>query len=393
MHTSAGNILAGEVTAKRMMHRQLNQSNLSFIPTTTPRGNITSNDNNRIDIFNTNETYIYITLALFIISVGIILNVLFIMAYYTIRSINQNQFNFELMQLSITFIVQGLGFSLYVLLDVHTFHDFARDVSGDSDSFAHSAVVYILCGTKDGMSVFFVATNCTIYILCSMTYTRYRLIKHPFSKLSTSQAKKRSSQLFVVFWIVSIIFLVPNYFTLYARQGLPFCLRTEFSFGIFLKIYGVLTLLIGNIVPFTFLVMIYGKVCYAFNHNRKDRSPCVSGEVSTINRTEITRRRYEKRAIRRLGFVVVTFVFYWTPLLCGWVLGFSGYYDLSIPQQLRKARMYRFVTFPCLFPAIVSVAGHVILNSKMRKSILKVSTRRARMATTGNRKDYLDSPL
>ena len=308
------------------------------------------------EIFNAREQLIYSTLALILITVGIILNFMFIVAYYTNKSIKQNKFNFDLMQLSITFIIQNIGFSPYVLLDVR---DFLKYGGGPP-------VVYILCGMKDGMGLFFVGANCSICILCSMTYTRYQLIKHPLRERNRF-SKKRSNQLFAFFWIVSLVFIAPNFVTLYAYNDLPFCMRTPAFQGIFLKFYGVSTISIGYFIPFTLLVLIYAKVFYEFYHSKNLRPQ--SSQIQN------SREHYKKRAVRRLAFVVISFVCYWFPLLCGWVIGFSGYYDLSLQHQIRKARMYRFVLFPCLFPAIVSVVSHVFLNSKIRKSILN-STRR-----------------
>lgn len=313
------------------------------------------------DIFNPTEELVYSTLVVLLMSLGIMLNIMFIFAYYTIKSIKQNQFNFDLMQLSITFVIQSIGFTPHVVLDVRNFRNYGGG----------PAVVYMLCGMKDGMGLFFVAANISIYILCSMTYTRYQLIKHPLrERQNIRKSKRRSNRLFALFWFVSIAFIVPNFITLYAYPGMPFCMRTHLFRGTFLKFYGISTVFIGYFLPFTLLVLMYIKVMWKFHRS----SSVTSVGPHSSSQIQDNRQQYKKRAVRRLAFVVISFVCYWLPLLCGWVLGFSGYYDLSLEDQIQKARMYRFVLLPCLFPAIVSVVGHVWLNSRIRKSIFS-STR------------------
>ena len=306
------------------------------------------------DIFNATEDMIYSTLVVLLASIGILLNTMFIIAYYTIKSIKQNQFNFDLMQLTITFVIQSIGIMPYVALDVRNFLSYGGG----------PVVVYLLCGMKDGIGLFFVATNLSIYILCSMTYTRYQLIKHPLrERQNILSIKRRSNRLFVLFLIVSIVLMVPNFITLYAYPGMPFCMRTSLFRGAFLQFYGVCTVFIGYFLPFTLLVVMFVKVIWEFHQHSVTLVAIHSDPIRD------SQRRCKKRAIRRLAFVVISFIFYWLPL-CGWVLGFSGYYDLSLEHQIQKARMYRFVVFPCLFPPIFSVIGHVLLNSSMRRSIL-----------------------
>ena len=315
------------------------------------------------DIFNATEDMIYSTLVVLLASVGILLNIMLIIAYYSIENIKQNQFNFDLMQLSITFVIQGIGIMPYVILDVRNFLSYGGG----------PVVVYMLCGIKDGIGLFFVAANISFYILCSMTYTRYQLIKHPLrERKNIHTTKRRSNRLFVLFLIISIVLIVPNFITLYAYPGMPFCMRTSLFRGSFLQIYGVCTVFIGYFLPFTLLVVMFVKVIWELHRYSMNFVSIQS------NQWRDNQRNFKRHAVRRLAFVVISFLFYWLPL-CGWVLGFSGYYDLSVEHQIQKARMYRFLVFLCLFPPIVSVIGHVLLNSRIRRSIL--TSMRSRMSS------------
>ena len=89
------------------------------------------------------------------------------------------------------------------------------------------------------------------------------------------------------------------------------------------------------------------------------------------------RIRYRKKVILVLGAVILGFVISWLPFTCAWMVSIIGYFDLSTKDQIRKARMYRFVFVPSLFSGIINVICSVQASTKFRKRLRNWKTRNA----------------
>uniref|UniRef100_A0A7M5VCC9 G-protein coupled receptors family 1 profile domain-containing protein n=1 Tax=Clytia hemisphaerica TaxID=252671 RepID=A0A7M5VCC9_9CNID len=316
-------------------------------------GNLTNTSS--VQIFTPEGNLIYSIMTMTLVIAGIILNSLFV-ALYNSRSkiIKQNHFNLSLAQLSFAYIVQYIGFIPYVLLNVRSF-----------SKLKTAASIHFLCGIKDGLSLFFAAANCCIYLLCSMTYTRYMLINKPLS--ASRFTKERCKRLYVIFWMVSIVSMIPNYLTLYAYGELPFCLRTYPLGESFMRFYGAITVLIGFVIPFLVLVLIYFMVVCKLYSTRNER--CSNAGPGLQNQNKVLKKSYRTKVVKILGVVLGIFIICWLPMMCGWVLGYTGFYDRSFESEEAKARMYRFVLLPALCSGILSVLFNVFSNSSIRASI------------------------
>ena len=155
----------------------------------------------REEIFSKSFTVFYITISLLIIVIGIITNVMIIYLYYK-NCIARTLFNFYLMHLGISNIIQNIGAIPYLFVDHAGTSGLIQNLSETGESAT--------CAIFDGQSIFFTGAFVTVYTISYMTYKWYRVTQSP---LRVENSKKSIFYTVLVIWIVGCLLVAPNFFS------------------------------------------------------------------------------------------------------------------------------------------------------------------------------------
>jgi len=279
-----------------------------------------------------NEMRIYTVSTTLFLVVGASLNFYFICTYYWSR-IRRTHFNYCLMHLSVSCLVQYLGFIPYISLDVQNFS--ARGIIAD----------HILCALKDGLSVFFVGAFSTAIIASYITVVRYKLIKSPLYRFRLKKCK--TFRFFILIWCAGFVMLMPNFFTLRSKENWPVCVRTYSSTSLLIRIYVAVTTIIAVGAPSVILVVTYILTIKQLYFTQK----------SDVRRHSYNKSRNSKKVLRLFGIFIISMILTWLPFFYIWVRNAHGDFGKAKADEIRKARMYRFMILPSLVSGMVIVAS------------------------------------
>lgn len=162
--------------------------------------NSTTQDSNQTintveEILSKQGECIYKGFSWTIVICACILNTWSIAMYFT-RHIKRTKFNFCLLQLAVSNIVQQLGFLPYLIQDVRQI----RSPTWYIES--------IYCSSTCGLSVFFTAAFVTVYTICFVTINWYRIIKKPLVRKTN---KKSIFTLHMILWFTGALLIIPKF--------------------------------------------------------------------------------------------------------------------------------------------------------------------------------------
>jgi len=282
-------------------------------------------------LYSSEKTIYRVFTGLFLV-VGASFNFYFIFMYYWYR-IRRTHFNYCLMHLSVSSVIQHLGFIPYISLDVQDF------------SSKGAVSKHILCALKDGLTLFFAGAFSTAFISSYITIVRYKLIKSPLYRF---QLKKWKTFRFIILvWCTSVVIMMPNFFTLHSKENLPVCVRRYPNGSLLLRLYGALTTMIGVGAPFVILVVTYILTIKQLY--------CTRG--SDFRRRANNKPRNSKKILRLFGVFLISMAFSWLPFVYVWVKNALGHFGKSNAEEVRKAHVYRFTILPSLASGMMIVVS------------------------------------
>ena len=279
------------------------------------------------EIFSKEVTYIYLTISWTIIICSCLLNALSIAMYLT-RRIRRTKFNFCLLQLAISNIVQQLGFLPYLLLDV-------RKIKS-STWYIES----VGCGFVDGLSAFFASAFVTVYTICFMSVNWYCIIKKPLAKRTS---KKSILCFLIILWLVGVLLIQPNLFTFKVDYKHGFCRRSETFGQHFIYFYKGILLFTGLILPVLIMCITYVLIILDLLMSR------TTGEFKSS-----TKKKHRLKVIQHIGILIAVFLASWLPFGVYWTLLMTSYFSEGIKGDYEKTRGIKYTMLPCLMASILN---------------------------------------
>lgn len=286
------------------------------------------------EIFKPNVLIAYKLVCWLVILVGMFMNSCTIYLYVTKR-IQQTHFNNSLKHLSISSIVQYLGFIPFLVVNLKNIPE------GDPlGSF--------VCGLTFGMTVFFGATFVSTYIVTFMSVERFRIIKSPIVSLGLTN--KKNVKIYAALWLASIILLAPNLFTYKLNKNIGICTRSINQYGKYtIYIYGYLMVLIALPIPTFVMVTTYLLTIYQLYKKKSE-----------------ARLRHRRQVVKVLGMLIVIFLIGWMPFGMNWLLSYLDYYRKD--ELYKDIRISRFSLVPALCVPILNVLIYGMTNMQFRRS-------------------------
>ncbi|XP_066912504.1 G-protein coupled receptor 87-like [Clytia hemisphaerica] len=268
---------------------------------------------------------IYLVFTTLTILIGITLNLLTMYLYYK-RKIQHTNFHYTLQYISVTGILQQVGFIPFALV-----HDFEPNTS--------NLLVSIECGATYGLTIFFGAAIASVYIICFLSIERYLIIKKPFTSLKFST--KLTRNFVIVVSIASFGISLPNMIT-FKTDKYGFCIRAGVS-SVFSATYAGINVSLGLVIPTVVMTAAYVMTIYhLFKPSEKQN---------------LARKRHRKKVVKSIGILIGVFLLCWTPFSVNWLLSFFSAYENSQDGLLLYRRVNRVVTLP---PLMVPILNNVI---------------------------------
>ena len=300
-----------------------------------------------VEFFTPQETVIYNATTASLMVFGTLSNTAMIV-FYIKRNKVKNHFNYCVVQLCVSNIVQYIGFIPYAFVDVRQTLQNASDVEN-----------HLFCTLKDGITVFFIAAFTSGYILCYMSYARYQIIKNPLKKFTYTL--KRARRTIIGSWVLSFFLFIPNLFSLKWFSPDPYCSRT-YPFGEqFFGWFAVIAFLAGFYLPLLFMSIAYiMTICNLC---------CTRNQIET-NQVRIRHRRH---ILVVLGALVFIFVLCWLPVSAIWLLSSTGYFDkTTVEGNILLTRFYKVMLEFALLAGVLNFISNVLAHLSHRRT----STRR-----------------
>lgn len=300
---------------------------------------------------------IYTVISSTIMIIGIFLNFLVILAYLTKR-MEQSLFNFCLFNLSIVNISQCIGFSPYV-----AFH-----IWKDEIDWPQGLAGKVICGFTEGITVFFISAFVNAFSIAYISVLRYRMIV----RVERFTAIPRSTRVtFIVFWIGSAVLMLPNFLRMNYSTKVRLCIRTfDILSETVLMCWGFLNYL------FIFMMPLF---VIAFSHFRITLDMCKSKNTQFKSQVK---KRHRSKVVICLGIVVVIFVVCWTPWSVYWAFSALGYFGADLKAQYATTRIIKWVMLPCVCASVLNVISFVVVNKRIRNSVLSVLTMKKKFRYT-----------
>lgn len=279
-----------------------------------------------------------------ILIVGLFMNACTVYMYVTKR-IQQTHFNYCLKHLSITSIVQYLGFIPMLAVNL-------KKVP------TNGLLSKLTCGISFGLSAFFCATFVSVYIVNVMSIERFQIINKPIRNLTLSN--KRNTKLFFIFWVLGIILLTPNILTYDLDQKHGICVRSYTKYGKdFIYIYSYLLVLLALPIPVIVMVGTYILTIYQLYRKKSE-----------------ARLRHRRHIVKLLGMIIGIFLVCWVPFGVWWLLGYLGNYEERMESVYKEIRIARFTLVPALCAPILNVLTFGMTNMQFRRSFQLLTKRK-----------------
>ena len=312
-------------------------------------------------VFTASEDIVIKVLYILLSLIGIIGNSAVILIISKDKRI-QNTVNLLIVNLSLSDIAAGLAVYPYLFIDI-----------SPEDKHAH-----ILCGIKNGLTLFNAAAIVNFMTLGVLSLSRYILINHP-TKVKWRIRKNHVKWISVATWLIGISFLIPNIFAFryfpasrLCRGYWPEWLNKPAFFSITVIVFMIplLSLL------FTFVSTVY-TLWFKGSTRRLTRSNSVSGVQSSRKKVTIL-----------LGLLILAFLICWLPFSVFWLLAtVTTYFSDSDKDTIKKLRIMRFCVLiafsnACFDPVIYAL-GNRQIKEGARKTLRKGHANNVEPTNTG----------
>lgn len=270
----------------------------------------------------------------------------------------QNTVNLLILHLSISDIVAGFAILPYLFIEI-----------SQDDHNANRG--NILCGLKNGLSLFFAATTVNFVTLGVLSFSRYMLINHP-TKHRLRIRKNHIKWIATAIWFVGIAMSLPNTAAFRYEPQNGFCKGywpNWFNKSAFFSATVIVFLVPFISLIFTFVSTVH-TLWFKASTRRLTRSNSVTGVQSS-----------RKKVTVLLGMLIMTFLICWLPFSVLWILAAtSTYFTKSEEGYIKKVRMIRIciliaLSNTCIDPVIYAFGNRQIKNG-VRATFRKGHTRR-----------------
>ena len=280
------------------------------------------------EIFSKQVTCIYNGISWTTIICACVLNTLSIAMYFT-RHIKRTKFNFCLLQLAISNIVQQHGFLPYIILDV-------REIKTPT-----WYIESIYCGLSSGLSVFFTGAFVTVYTICFVTINWYRIIKKPLVRKTN---KKSIFAFHMVLWFIGMVLIIPNFLSFKVDYKHGFCIRNG-VFRKYLLFYKATLLFTGLVLPIFIMCFVYILIIFSMCQTRNKFKSS-------------TKKKHRLKVIRHIGILIAVFLVSWLPFGVCWTLQMTSFFSTGIKGEYEKSRLIKYSLLPCLAASILNILFH-----------------------------------
>ena len=312
------------------------------------------------DIFNSQMWSLYYGVFFTEATTGILLN-LAVILIYKLRAVKATTFNYLIAHLSASQIVQLLGATLSIMIDVRKFVvDKDADVSNNNNSGttnndfnsinknnesigalgASNIVAYISCGVGPGKSLSLAFTATKMGILCIMSITQHMAITRPLDPMNLDTIKRIAKMQ----WGVGLVCVSPNLIRMLPnRDGYNYCeLNTVFS-SLFNRMYLIGAALVFYIVPWAVLLVSFTSVVYNFYFKL------------AVGQSRIAMRKYRERVVWLMGVWVLIYAACWSSYAVFMVLMALNYYGHTPRGEIMKHRLNCLTSLPCYAASTLNV--------------------------------------
>ena len=287
--------------------------------------------------FERHVSITFMSVNLLVIALGIFINAIIIHLYRR-RKITQSLFNFFLINLGISNIIQSLGALPFIIY----FHRSVEDlVSIQRDD--------LLCGLIRGQPVFWTGSFVTMHTICFMNIKFYHIIKNP---LHREDNKRIFVYYIITFWLVDFALFAPNFLLFKYDKINGYCRRDEDKKGWNVGLYKGALLLFGLCIPLILMLVVYVLIIREFYIKSK------LGD-STESPVKV---KYRKKVVVFLGIVVCVDLLSYSPfgivfLLTGITEVFGSPTDPRF--DVRNMRILKLTIVPtfCAIPLKMSKCG------------------------------------
>ena len=186
----------------------------------------------------------YVLFTILTILIGIALNFLTMYLYYK-RKIQHTHFHYTLQYISVTGILQQVGFIPFALVHEH-------------EPNTSNLLTSMKCGATYGLTIFFGAAIASVYIICFLSIERYLIIEKPFKSLTFSTKMTRNFA--IVISIISLGISLPNMIT-FKTNNYGVCIRIGAS-SIFSVAYAGISVSLGLVIPTVVMTAGYVMTIY-----------------------------------------------------------------------------------------------------------------------------------
>ena len=317
-----------------------NYFRLCFSCTTTEIMEQTRNNSTAVHQFITNEltfekpiSITFMSVNLLVIALGIFINSILIHLYRR-RKVSQSLFNFFLMNLGITNIIQNLGVLPFIIY----FHRSIEDLVPIHRN-------NLICWFVRGPPVFWVAAFVSMQTIAFMNVKFYCIIKRP---LHREDEKRNFVYYIIAFWLIDFVLLAPNFLFFKYDKSNGYCKRVNVD-DWRLQLYKGLLLLFGFFIPLITMVVTYALIIREFYIKSKIGS----------NTESSVKIKYRKKVIVFIGMVKCLFLLTCSPFgIVFLLITMTDHYGSPTDPrfEVRNTRLLKFVTLPCCCTAILNVA-------------------------------------
>lgn len=298
--------------------------------------------NTTILIFTETESLVYQVVCCLIIFFGTVVNIL-IITMYRRNLILRSAFNFYMVNLSLSNIMQYLGFLPYLFVKL--------DVFQERNSTAGS----LFCSITDGIHFFFVAAFTTVQTLVLMSILRYKAIASPFNTITLKKAKLQCAYL----WLIGFVIITPSLFLFNFSSDTKTCHIVDSRLGVVVtKMYRFTLSAIGLPIPLLCMTITYLLIIHKLYTRKKPTT-----------QTATFRKRNKITVL--LGVLILVFISCWLPFGVYFVLNNSGFYSPSnVGNESRKLRTTKLCMAPCLIAGLLNFIFYALTNKSIRSAFI-----------------------
>ena len=256
--------------------------------------------------------------------------------------------NYLLLNLSLADIVSGISVYPYLfILDVGMV--FKKPVKQAR-----------LCIVTEGLNIFFVASGASLLTLCGISFNRFLAISYPTRK-NLRMGRKAVFRFSILTWIISTACMLPAMLSIKYQQKFKACFQEwEQIDGL---VYWLCILLIGTVLPSSFLVTTYIAIVLR-----------ARVAIDTANEITVSQRNMHK-AKNILGVLILIYILCWLPFSTYFILlGTTSYFPRTVDGVRSSHRWMRTTVLFCTLNGTLNPVVYITGGNQLKEAIKCILT-------------------